>query len=221
MAKYWWKILCTILLLYVITVGMLIDIPYLPKLKESIRNLFYHVPMWYTMLLCFLLSVVYGIIYLRKNQLKYDVISNEFVITGLCFGALGMITGMEWANVQWGAPWSNDPKQVGAGLTLLIYAAYRILRHSIKDYEKRARLAAVYNIFSFALLIPLVYIIPAHFASLHPDADNKPFEALKTQDNLLKYVSIPAMLAWPLLGIWIFDLRLRIQKLEQPETFIA
>lgn len=120
-----------------------------------------------------------------------------------------------------GAPWSNDPKQVGAGLTLLIYAAYRILRHSIKDDEKRARLAAVYNIFSFALLIPLVYIIPAHFASLHPGADNKPFEALKTQDNLLKYVSIPAMLAWPLLGIWIFDLRLRIQKLEQPETFIA
>ncbi len=218
--KYWWKILCVIILLYVVTMGILIEIPYLPKLKESIRNLFYHVPMWYVMLFSFFMSFIYSIIYLSKSTIKYDVISNEFVNTGIWFGCFGMVTGMEWASIQWGQPWSNDPKQIGAALTLLIYFAYSILRNSIKEEDKKARLSAVYNVFSFALIIPLVYIVPAHFASLHPGADNKPFEALKTQDNLLKLVSLPAMLGWILLGLWIFDIRYRIRKLQQPELFI-
>jgi heme exporter protein C len=218
--KYWWKILCVIILLYVVAMGILIEIPYLPKLKESIRNLFYHVPMWYVMLFSFFMSFIYSIIYLSKSTIKYDVISNEFVNTGIWFGCFGMVTGMEWASIQWGQPWSNDPKQIGAALTLLIYFAYSILRNSIKEEDKKARLSAVYNVFSFALIIPLVYIVPAHFASLHPGADNKPFEALKTQDNLLKLVSLPAMLGWILLGLWIFDIRYRIRKLQQPELFI-
>lgn len=200
--------------------GILIEIPYLPKLKESIRNLFYHVPMWYVMLFSFFMSFIYSIIYLSKSTIKYDIISNEFVNTGIWFGCFGMVTGMEWASIQWGQPWSNDPKQIGAALTLLIYFAYSILRNSIKEEDKKARLAAVYNVFSFALIIPLVYIVPAHFASLHPGADNKPFEALKTQDNLLKLVSLPAMLGWILLGLWVFDIRYRIRKLQQPELFI-
>lgn len=217
--KYWWKVCCALLMGYIVVAGFLMEIPYLPKLKESIRNLFYHVPMWYVMLICFLVSVIYGVVYLLKNDIRNDIISNELVITGIWFGCFGMITGMEWASIQWGAPWSNDPKQIGALLTLLIYFAYSILRNAIPEPDKRARLAAVYNIFSFALIIPLVYLVPAHFASLHPGSDNKPFEALKTQDHHLKYVSIPAFFAWTLLGFWIFDIRYRMKKLQHPELF--
>ena len=218
MAKYWWKILCVLILLYVIVMGILIEIPYLPKLKESIRNLFYHVPMWYVMLFSFLMSFIYAIIYLRKNEEKYDIMSQEFVNTGIWFGCFGMVTGMEWAYIQWGAPWSNDPKQVGAALTLLIYFAYSVLRNSVKEEDKRARLAAVYNIFSFALVIPLVYLVPAHFASLHPGSDNKPFEALKTQDHMLRYVSLPATVGWILLGLWVFDIRYRTRKIQLKQS---
>jgi heme exporter protein C len=218
MAKYWWKILCVLILLYVIVMGILIEIPYLPKLKDSIRNLFYHVPMWYVMLFSFLMSFIYAIIYLRKNEEKYDIMSQEFVNTGIWFGCFGMVTGMEWAYIQWGAPWSNDPKQVGAALTLLIYFAYSVLRNSVKEEDKRARLAAVYNIFSFALVIPLVYLVPAHFASLHPGSDNKPFEALKTQDHMLRYVSLPAMVGWILLGLWVFDIRYRTRKIQLKQS---
>jgi heme exporter protein C len=212
--KYWWKVLCALLLGYTVVAGMLLEIPYLPKLKESIRNLFYHVPMWYVMLVCFLMSLVYSIIYLNKNEMKYDTISNEYVNTGIWFGCFGMVTGMEWASIQWGSPWSNDPKQIGAALTLLVYFAYSILRNAIPEEDKKARIAAVYNIFSFALIIPLIYLVPAHFASLHPGSDNKPFEALKTQDHHLKYVSIPAFIGWVLLGFWVFDIRYRIKKLS-------
>ena len=220
MARYWWKILCALLLLYIFTGGILLPVPAIPKLNESARNLFYHVPMWYVMITCFLISSIYGLKFLRHNRMKDDIVSREFVNVGIAFGCLGMLTGMEWANIAWGAPWSNDPKQVGAALCLLTYFAYLVLRNSVKDPNKEARLAAVYNVFSFALLVPLLFIIPAHFKSLHPGTDSKPFEALYTQAAAFRTLSIPAMVAWILLGVWIFDLRYRTRKLENPTLFI-
>jgi heme exporter protein C len=219
MAKYWWKILCVLLLLYIIIGGILLPVPAIPKLNESARNLFYHVPMWYVMIVCFLVSSIYALKFLRKNQVKDDLISKEYVLVGIGFGCLGMITGMEWANIAWGAPWSNDPKQVGAALCLLVYFAYIVLRNSVKDPDKQARLSAVYNVFAFALLVPLLFIIPAHFKSLHPGTDSKPFEALYTQAAGFRRVSVPAMFAWILLGVWVFNLRIRTKKLQNPELF--
>lgn len=221
MRKIWWKLLCVLLLGYTLVAGFLIEIPYLPKLKESIRNIFFHVPMWIVMQASFFFSLIYSILYLRSNESKHDVYASELVNNGLWFGCFGMITGMEWANIQWGAPWNNDPKQIGAGLTLLIYFAYTILRNSIPQPDKKARIAAVYSVFSFALIIPLLYLIPAHFASLHPGSDNDPLGALKSQDTKLKYVTIPAILGWLLLGLWISELRIRIRKIKSPELFSA
>ncbi len=219
--KYWWKVLCVILLVYILVGGILFPVPVIPKLNESARNLFFHVPMWYVMIICFLVSAVYALKFLRSNQLGHDTRSHEFVRVGIGFGILGMLTGMEWASVAWGSPWSNDPKQVGAALCLLVYFAYMVLRNSVKDPAKQARLSAVYNVFAFALLVPLLFIIPAHFKSLHPGTDSKPFEALYTQAAAFRKVSVPAMLAWILLGVWIADLRIRFLKLSEPEKFDA
>lgn len=219
MKKYWWKILCVLLMLYILTAGLLFPVPAIPKLNESARNLYYHVPMWYVMIVCFLVSSIYAIRHLRKNSIADDLRSREFVNVGIGFGILGMLTGMEWASVAWGSPWSNDPKQVGAALCLLVYFAYAVLRHSIKNRLQQARLSAVYNIFAFALLVPLLFIIPAHFKSLHPGTDSKPFEALYSQASAFRKVSVPAMFAWILLGIWIYDIRIRTIRLSSPELF--
>ncbi|HNB81833.1 MAG TPA: cytochrome c biogenesis protein CcsA [Chitinophagaceae bacterium] len=208
-----------LLLVYIFSGGILLSVPAIPKLNESARNLFYHVPMWYVMIVSFLVSAIYSLKYLRRNLAKDDLISREFIYTGIGFGCLGMLTGMEWASVAWGSPWSNDPKQVGAALCLLTYFAYLVLRNSVKDPQKQARLASVYNVFAFALLVPLLFIIPAHFKSLHPGTDSKPFEALYTQAAEFRRLSIPAMLGWILLGVWIATLRIRIKKLENPEYF--
>lgn len=221
MKKYWWKVVCAVLLGYILVAGILMPVPVIPKLNESARNLFFHVPMWYVMIICFLVSAVYALKFLRSNQIGHDTRSQEYVRVGIGFGILGMLTGMEWASVAWGSPWSNDPKQVGAALCLLVYFAYMVLRNSVKDPAKQARLSAVYNVFAFALLVPLLFIIPAHFKSLHPGTDSKPFEALYTQAAQFRKVSVPAMFAWILLGVWIADLRIRFLKLSEPERFDA
>src|SRR5690349_608413 len=117
--KSWWKLLSALLLLYTFTAGFLIKVPHIGNLYESIRNLFFHVPMWFGMMILLIVSVVYALLYLRKPSLRYDIYSMEYAKTGIVFGILGMITGAIWANYTWGEPWSNDPKQLLAAIALL------------------------------------------------------------------------------------------------------
>ena len=109
----WWKVLCVALMLITIIGGFFIPVPELDILHESIRNLFFHVPMWFGMTLMLLLSIIYSIRYLISNNLRDDVISAASVKVALLYGCLGMLTGMQWARTTWGAWWVNDPKLLG------------------------------------------------------------------------------------------------------------
>lgn len=185
------------------------------RMQESVRNLFFHVPMWFCMQVLFIVSVIYAILYLRKPNARYDAYSIEFARTGTIFGVLGLITGAIWANYQWGEPWSGDPKQNGAAIALLIYFAYFVLRGSMNDEEKKARISAVYNIFAFAMLFPTIWILPRLTESLHPGGqgtEGNPGLNPNDTSPAMGMVFLPAVIGWVLLGVWIATLftRLRI-----------
>ena len=220
MRQLWWNLLCVLLLGFSIIAGFLGPVPALDILNETIRNLYFHVPMWFTMILLFLGSVIYAIRYLRTGDLKYDINSAELIKTGIVFSILGMLTGMEWARFTWGAAWSNDPKQLGTALCMLIYFAYLVLRNGMKDEEKRARISAVFNIFAFALMIPLLWILPRMVDSLHPGNGGNPGFNTYDLDRDMRIVFYPAVIGWTLLGVWISTIQIRIKLIEyQRENF--
>lgn len=188
--------------------------PYQNIIYETIRCLYFHVPMWFALMFLFVASVFHSIRYLGNNKAEADGKAAAYAETGLLFGFLGLLTGMIWANYTWGKPWSNDIKQLMTAVALLIYLAYFILRRSFDDPEKGARLAAVYNIFAFASLVPLLYIVPRMFASLHPGATGNPAFGTQDLDNTMRAVFYPAVLGWILLGFWIAELRARYQSLK-------
>lgn len=202
------------LMLYVHVGGMLFDVPRLDILNETVRALYFHVPMWFGMVLLFAISVFYAILYLRNPKPETDLKSVEFANVGLVFGVLGILTGMLWANYTWGSPWHGDPKQTGAGIALLVYLAYFVLRGSVENREQKARLSAVYNIFAFAAMIPLIFIIPRLQDSLHPGSGGNPGFNAYDLDNRMRTVFYPAVAGWFLIGLWITSLRLRYRKLE-------
>ena len=136
MTKNWWKILAAVLLIYSFIAGLLVAVPRLPILHETIRNLYFHVPMWFTMIFLYLLSVINSIKYLSSADEKYDFMAVETVNTGIVFGFLGLGTGMIWANFTWGAPWPNDPKLNGSAISTLMYLAYIVLWSSIDESQK-------------------------------------------------------------------------------------
>lgn len=214
MRSWWWKILCILLLGYTVVAGFLMPAPRLNILNETIRNLYFHVPMWFTMMLLFAVAFWYSIKYLRTSDLCYDVYASQFTNTGIFFSILGMLSGMEWANYTWGSPWSNDPKQLGTAMSMLIYFAYLILRGGMKDDEKRAKISAVYNIFAFAMMIPLIGILPRMVDSLHPGNGGNPAFKQYDLDSNMKLVFYPAVIAWILLGVWIANLKTRLSLVE-------
>lgn len=215
MRAYWWKILAILLLAYTLIAGLLLEVPRLPILNETIRALHFHVTMWFGMILMLGAAVFYGIRYLRTNDLKNDDLSLEFTNAGILFGMLGIITGMLWAKFTWGAYWSGDPKQNASAIGLLIYFAYLILRNSLPDLNQRARIGAVYNIFAFAAFIPLIFILPRMTDSLHPGNGGNPGFNAYDMDNVLRMVFYPAVIGWTLLGTWISTIRVRQRRLER------
>lgn len=214
MKKYWWKILCVILLLYTIIGGLLMPVPALNILHETIRNLYFHVTMWFTMMIIFLVSFIYSIKYLSKAERNYDIIACEAANVGILFGTLGLITGSIWAKFTWGEFWSNDPKELCALIAWLIYLAYFILRGSFTDMDKRARVSAVYNVFAFVLMIPILFVIPRMTDSLHPGNGGNPGFNTYDLDSDLRKVFYPAIVGWILLSVWLLDLRVRMKKIE-------
>ena len=214
MKENWWKLLASVLVLYSLVAGLLIDVPALPILHESIRNLFYHVPMWFSMILLYFISVIYSIKYLGSGKTNHDLIAVESVNTGVVFCFLGLGSGMLWANITWGEPWPNDPKLNGSAISTLMYMAYLVLRNSIDEEQKRAKISAVYNVFAFPVMIVLLFILPRITDSLHPGNGGNPgFSGYDLDDNM-KLVFRPAVLGWMLVGTWIMTLRYRMRKLE-------
>lgn len=213
--KLWLKIAAVLLLTYVHLAGMLADAPRLDILNETIRALYFHVPMWFGMVLLFLISVYYAFRYLRNPSSETDQKSVQYANVGLVFGILGMITGMIWANYTWGSFWHGDPKQKGAAIALLVYLAYFVLRGSIENQEQRARLSAVYNIFAFAAMIPLIFIIPRMQDSLHPGSGGNPGFNVYDLDSRMRLIFYPAVIAWFLIGLWIAQQRIRFKAIQE------
>jgi heme exporter protein C len=210
----WWKWVSLLLLLYVVIAGFLGPVPRLHIVNESIRNTYFHVPMWFGMIFLLGASVWQSVLYLRTGSDDADLKSASAVQVGVLFGVLGLITGMLWANFTWGEAWSNDPKQNASAIGLLIYFGYGILRASLPEARERARISAVYSIFAFAVFIPLIWILPRFTDSLHPGNGGNPAFGKYDMNNEMRLVFYPAVIGWTLLGFWLSDLWYRAGKIR-------
>lgn len=207
-----YKIATIVLVIYTIVAGFLSPVPALAILNETIRNLYFHVPMWFGLMILMAVSAWYSVQYLRNPNSLTDWKATAFAEVGLLFGSLGMVTGMVWAYFTWGDWWSADPKQNTSAIALLLYFAYFILRGSFNEDQQKARISAVYNLFAFAALIPLLYILPRMTDSLHPGNGGNPGFGKYDLDNTMRLVFYPAVIGWTLLGVWMANLKVRIRQ---------
>ena len=208
------KLGCIFLLTYTFTAGYLFDVPALPILNETVRALYLHVPMWFTMIFLLLLSSYHSYMFVSKGEELHESKSYNYAHVGVYFGILGLLTGMFWAKYTWGTYWTNDPKLNGSAIGLLIYFGYFILRSSIEDESKKGKISSVYNVFAFSMLIPLIFILPRLTDSLHPGNGGNPGFNVYDMNSQLRLVFYPAVTGFIFLGLWISDLRLKVLKLK-------
>jgi heme exporter protein C len=180
----------------------------LPILEQTSRNLYFHVPMWIAMTAALVGAGWFSLKVLRTNDLMYDVKAEEAARVAMLFGVIGILTGMMWARFTWGKWWNFDPKQTMVAAQLLVMAAYFVLRGAFDHPQKRAKIAAAYNLFTLAIMPFTLFVIPRSMQSLHPGANGMPaFD--KVTDPTMRFVLYPAFIGFIALAWWIYDIRSR------------
>lgn len=209
-----WKYIVAFWMTGVIIAGFLIPIPDIPILKESARNLFLHVPMWLTMSVCFAMGFYYSVKYLNDPELSTDRKAATATQIGLLFGICGLLTGSLWARFTWGTWWTfAEPRMNLSALGMMIYVAYFVLRTAFDNPKKRAKIAAVFNVFAATTIPFLLYIIPRQLPSLHPGAEGNPAFSEITAPEL-RYIFYPAVIGFIALAIWLIDILNRYKKVK-------
>jgi heme exporter protein C len=213
--KHWYKALGFLLILYTLVWGLLNPVPRLDILNETIRNVYYHVPIWFAMLFMMGWSFVCSIRSLASDSVDFDNKAYHSAFVGFFFSLPGLATGSLWAKFTWGTWWTfQDPKLNGVAISILIYLAYFILRFSVEDEQKRARISAVYNIFAFIMMNVFIMILPRLTDSLHPGNGGNPAFGKYDLDNNMRMVFYPAVIGWILFSYWLYELRYRISVIN-------
>ncbi len=208
----------------VVTVAPILTLPYIIGLEERSRILFFHVPMSWIATIAYLLSMIYGISYLRRRSIESDDVSVAMASVGTLYAILATLTGAVWAKFNWGSFWNWDPRQTSIFILLLIYGAYFLLRSSIDEPARRARLSSAYAVVAFATVPFLVFVLPRLLPGLHPgsadDATAGPLLSL-TSDSLnstKQVIYSVALFAFTMVFFWLANLRIRIERAVRVTT---
>jgi len=207
-----------------VRINPMMTFPLIPGLGELGRNMIFHVPMSMVAFLAFLMGTINSIMYLRKKDLDYDKRARAHSAAGTLFTVLATITGSIWARFSWGSFWNWDPRETSIFILLLIYMAYFILRSLLEESEdKKARIAAVYNIISFVSVPFLMFVLPRITQSLHPGGGGTEAPIINANgkshvDPTLSRMLWINVLLFAMLYAWITDLYTRLLRLEDREA---
>ncbi len=216
--KTWMKIAVGIWIAAVVALGFAMPIGDIPGLGPKARIIFFHVPMSWLAVLAFFMSMWYGIGYLRKKEIKYDIKSATAAELGFIFSVLATITGSIWAKFNWGSFWNWDPRETSIFVLLLIYGAYFSLRSAVEVEEKRASLSAVYSIIAFVTVPFFVFIMPRIMFSLHPGGGGSAAPIVNSNGKMyldmnMRFVFYGSLIGFSALYVWLFQLRTKISLL--------
>ena len=208
-----WRLLIFIWIAATMVVALLVA-PLVPMLQETTRVLYFHIPSAWVTVLALGWSMVNSVLYLLRRDLRNDDHAASAAELGLVFCVVATVTGSIWAKSMWGSWWNWDPRETSIFFVLLIYGAYLALRGSIEGEEKRARLSAVYSIVAFVAAVPLVFIVPRIYSSLHPDPIINSTGKVD-MDPMITACFLSMLVGFTFLFIWLQSLRVRVFRLER------
>lgn len=192
-------------------------LPFILGLEERARIIFFHVPMAWLTVIAFLVSMVYGIRYLKNKNIELDTKSAISSGLGLLFCILATVTGSIWAKFNWNSFWNWDPRETSIFVLLLVYGAYFALRSAIDIEEKRASLSAVYSIIAFVTVPFFIFIMPRIMPGLHPgssdDTNAGPVMSSGGLNAAMRVILYSTLVGFIVLYAWLMQIKIRISRL--------
>ncbi|MFN4909088.1 MAG: cytochrome c biogenesis protein [Bacteroidota bacterium] len=209
----------------VVAVKPLITMPYIVGLEERARIMFFHVPLSWIATIAYFLTMLASIRHLRTRRLEHDDVAVVTAALGTLFTVLATLTGAVWAKFNWGTFWNWDPRQTSIMLLMLIYAAYFLLRSTIEDPDRRARLGSVYAIIAFPTVPFLIFVLPRLLPGLHPGSadDTNLGPLLSPRSDAINPIKTAvfglALFSFTLVFAWLVNIRLRLARMERRRAF--
>ncbi len=194
------------------------ELPLIPGLEEKARNIIFHVPMAWTTMVAFAVSVVFSIRYLKTKNYVDEIRTVAAAGLGTMFCILATLTGSLWAKFNWGSFWNWDPRETSIFILLLIYSAYFALRSAIDNEEKKATLSSAYAIIAGATTPFFIFVMPRVMKGLHPgskgdEMGSAPVAQLHMPPNML-ILFLASIFGFTMFFYWIYNLKVRSLLLE-------
>lgn len=117
---------------------------------------YYHVPSAITAYSLFGLAFVFSVLYLWKDEMRWDSLAHTCAEVGWVFITLVLLSGPVWGRAAWGKWWVWEPRLTSALVLWLMYTAYFLLRLFSGSDVRTGRVAAVLAIVA-AFNIPIVH----------------------------------------------------------------
>jgi heme exporter protein C len=206
------------LILMLVATWMVIFYAPLERVMGEVQRVFYfHVATGWIGMASFGVAAISGIMYLRKSEARWDILSLAAVEVGLVYSFVNIVTGSIWARPAWNTWWTWDPRLVSATIMLLIYLAYLMLRQGIEEPERRARFGAIYSILGF-VSVPLSYFSIRIWRTIHPvvigSGDPSAEGSFDMTSTMLQSFFF-SLFAFTVLGATILWHRYRLGQLEE------
>lgn len=170
------------------------------------RLIILHVPCAMMAVLAYIISMIYAILHLSRGTPDMDAKSAASAGLGFVFTVLATVTGMIFAQAQWGAAWNWDPRETSILMLMIVYAAYFALRGAIPSKVARGRISAAYNILAGLVMPFFVFVMPRMAGGLHPSSTLMSPSGLSPE---YRVVLGCAMIGFLWLYVWLFRARVR------------
>lgn len=174
------------------------------------RVMYVHVPSAWLAYAAFFVTFVGSVMYLLRRDLRFDRVAAASAEIGLLFTGLTLVTGAIWGKATWGKWWDWDPRLTTTAILFVIYAGYLLLRQSLVDRQRRARLGAVFGIVGF-LNVPVVHFSVLWWRGLHqPPTVIRPGDP--TIDHLLLAELLASVVSFTLAYLWLLRRRVELEE---------
>ena len=176
--------------------------------------MYLHVPTFIATYLAFFVVFAFSIAYLWKRDLMFDQIAKVSAEVGLIFCALLLITGAIWGRPTWGTYWVWDARLTTTLLLFLIFMGYFLLRMSVNDRDKEARLASVLGIIG-CLDIPIIHKSVEWWRTLHQPSTLFKVESGKASPSISPELFTPliaSIIVMLLFYLYLLLLRYQTEK---------